>query len=139
MTITWSEELEVGIELMDTQHKELIEKFNTLMNACSTGRGREELESSLDFLCDYTVKHFSDEEELQRQINYPEFEKHKELHDNFKATVANLAAQFKDEGPSSGLVVKFTTDVGDWLIKHIKREDTKVASYSSQLASMDQD
>ena len=139
MTITWSEELEVGIELMDTQHKELIEKFNTLMNACSTGRGRDELESSLDFLCDYTVKHFSDEEALQRQINYPEFERHKELHDNFKATVANLATQFKDKGPSTALVVSFTNDVGNWLIKHIKREDTKVASYSSQLASMDRD
>jgi hemerythrin-like metal-binding protein len=138
MTITWNEELEVGLEIIDTQHKELIERFNTLMNACSAGKGRDELESSLDFLRDYTVQHFSDEEALQRKINFPEFERHKGLHEGFKVTVANLVTQFKNEGPSSALVVKLSTDVGDWLIKHIKREDVKVASYSSQVAAMDQ-
>jgi len=138
MVITWSEELEVGIETMDTQHKELIEKFNALMNACDAGRGQEELESTLDFLCDYTIKHFSDEEALQQQINYPEFSRHKQLHDGFKVTVANLAAQFKQDGPSSAILDKFSTDVGEWLIKHIKREDTKVASYSSHLVSMEE-
>jgi hemerythrin len=108
------------------------------MNACSARKGRDELESSLNFLCDYTVQHFSDEEALQRQINFPEYERHKRLHDGFKVTVANLVAQFKDEGPSSALVIKLSTDIGDWLIKHIKREDVKVASYSSQVAAMDQ-
>ena len=138
MVITWSEELEVGIETMDAQHKELIEKFNTLMSACDAGKGQEELESALNFLCDYTVKHFSDEEALQHQIDYPEFSRHKELHDNFKVTVANLAAQFKQDGPSSAILDRFSIDVGEWLIKHIKREDTKVASYSSHLVSMEQ-
>ena len=138
MTITWSEELEVGIETMDMQHKELIEKFNALMTACDAGRGQEELEGALDFLCDYTVKHFSDEEALQQQINYPEFSKHKQLHDGFKVTVANLATQFKQDGPSSAILDKFNIDVGEWLIKHIKREDTKVASYSSHLVSKEQ-
>jgi hemerythrin len=138
MTITWDKELEVGIELMDTQHKELIEKFNTLMNACEAGRGQEELKGALDFLCDYTEKHFSDEEALQQQINYPEFSKHKQLHDDFKVTVANLANQLKEEGPSSAILDRFSIDFGEWLIKHIKREDVKVASYSSRLASEEQ-
>ena len=133
MAITWSEELEVGVEIMDTQHKALIEKYNVLMSACDAGRGQEELEGALDFLCEYTVKHFSDEEALQRQMNYPEFSRHKQLHDDFKVTVADLATQFKQDGPSSAILDKFNTDVGEWLIKHIKGEDTKVASYGSHL------
>ena len=138
MVITWSEELEVGIETMDMQHKELIGKYNTLMDACAAGKGQEELESALDFLCDYTVQHFSDEEALQREIGYPEFEKHKQLHDGFKVTVADLVTQFKQSGPSSATLDRFKTDVEEWLIKHIKREDTKVASYSSHLVSKEQ-
>ncbi|MDR2855447.1 MAG: bacteriohemerythrin [Methanomicrobiales archaeon] len=138
MVITWSEELEVGIETMDMQHKELIEKFNTLMNACAVGKGQEELESALTFLCDYTVQHFSDEEALQQQIGFPEFSRHKQLHDGFKVTVANLATQFKQDGPSPAILDRFSVDVGEWLIKHIKREDMKVASYSSHVLSMEQ-
>jgi len=129
MAIAWSKELEIGNETIDMQHKKLIEKFNVLMSACADGRGRDELESSLDFLCEYTVQHFSDEEALQRKINYPEYEKHKQLHDDFKVRVTNLVDQFKQEGPSSAIVIRLSTDVGEWLIKHIKREDAKFASY----------
>ena len=139
MTITWSEELEIGIETMDMQHKELIEKFNTLMDACDAGRGHEEMEHALDFLCDYTVKHFSDEEALQQEINYPEFERHRQLHQGFKVTVTNLANQLKEEGPSDALLDRFNIDFGEWLIKHIQREDVKVASYSSNLVAQEQD
>ena len=133
MSITWSEELEVGAEIMDTQHKALIEKYNVVISACDAGRGQEELEDALSFLCDYTVKHFSHEEALQRQMSYPEYSRHKQLHEDFKATVADLAAQFKQNGPSSAILEKFNTDVGEWLINHIKGEDTKVASYGAHL------
>jgi hemerythrin len=129
MAITWNKKLEIGVESVDMQHKELVERFNTLMTACSVGRGQEELESSLAFLCDYTIKHFSDEEELQLQIGYPEFLRHKQLHEDFKVAVTNLVIQFKEEGSSFALHARLCIDVGDWVIKHIKQEDTKLASY----------
>jgi len=129
MTISWSKELEVGEESIDSQHKEIIEMFNALMSACGAGRGKDELENALDFLCDYTVKHFSSEEMIQRQINYPDFSKHKQLHDDFKVRVTNLSNLFKQEGPSSVIVVKLSTDVGEWLLKHIRHEDKKLGPY----------
>jgi hemerythrin len=129
MAIAWSKELEIGIETVDMQHKELIERFNALMSACAAGRGHAELENALNFLCDYTIKHFSDEESLQRRIGYPEFSRHKQLHEDFKVTVTNLVTQFKEEGPSLAIHARLCIDVGDWVIKHIKQEDLKIASY----------
>jgi len=129
MAIAWSKELEIGDETIDMQHKDLIEKFNAFMSACTAEQGQEELESSLDFLCEYTVKHFTDEEALQRRINYPEYKKHKQLHDEFQVRVANLADLFKQKGPSDAIVARISTDVGEWLITHVKWEDTKLASY----------
>ena len=129
MIITWSEDLEIGDECIDMQHKELVEMFNALVAACSAGRGQDELERALDFLCEYTVKHFHDEEALQIKIDYPELMSHKQHHENFKVTVTNLIAMFKEGGPSLSILARLNIDVGEWLIKHIKHEDKKLEPY----------
>jgi hemerythrin len=126
---TWSKDLETGNDLIDSQHKQLIEALDNLMEACSGGKGRAVLVETMDFLESYTAKHFSDEEDLQRQYNYPEYTSHKRLHDGFKTVVAKLGRQLKAEGPTITLVGKVNADIGAWLVNHITREDTKVAAH----------
>ena len=135
MVIAWDKKLEIGDQTIDTQHQQLVETFNALMNACAAGQGRDELENALNFLCEYTVKHFAEEEALQLQINYPEFSKHKQLHEDFKVRVTNLANQFKQEGPSFSILARLNIDVGDWLLKHIMHEDKKFAPYINSHAT----
>ena len=129
MALTWKKKFEIGDQTIDMQHKKLVETYNALVSACNSGRGRKKLEGTLDFLCEYTVQHFHDEEILMRQLDYPEFLKHKELHDDFKTTATNLATRFKEEGPSIAVLVALNTDVGEWLVKHIVDEDKKIESY----------
>jgi hemerythrin-like metal-binding protein len=125
----WTPDLETGHELIDSQHKELIKALADLVDACSTGKGRAVLESTLDFLADYTAKHFGDEEALQLEYKYPDYPNHKKLHEGFKKVVANLGRQLKAEGATISLVGKVNTQIGGWLVNHIKREDTKVAAH----------
>ncbi|MDR2346331.1 MAG: hemerythrin family protein [Planctomycetaceae bacterium] len=129
MAYTWSKDLETGNPLIDTQHKQLIEAVNELLAACSAGQGREKLNSTLLFLESYTSKHFSDEEKLQIQYSYPDYMNHKSLHDDFKKFVNELVMQIKKDGPTTSLISKVSFGVGDWLINHIKKEDTKVAGH----------
>jgi methyl-accepting chemotaxis protein len=126
---TWSSELETGNDLIDSQHKQLIEALGNLTDACSGGKGRSVLAETMDFLESYTAKHFSDEEALQKQSAYPDYPNHKKLHDGFKRVVAELGRQLKAEGPTIALVGKVNTNIGGWLVNHIKREDTKVAAH----------
>jgi hemerythrin len=77
----------------------------------------------------YTAKHFGDEEKLQIQYQYPDYMNHKTLHEGFKKFVNELATQIKKDGPTAALISKVTFGVGDWLISHIKKEDTKVAGH----------
>jgi methyl-accepting chemotaxis protein len=126
---TWSKDLETGSELIDSQHKQLIEALGNLMDACSGGKGRTVLSETMDFLESYTAKHFGDEEALQKQYAYPDYPNHKKLHDGFKLVVADLGRQLKVEGPTIVLVGKVNTNIGGWLVNHIKREDTKVAAH----------
>ncbi|MDR2706059.1 MAG: bacteriohemerythrin [Planctomycetaceae bacterium] len=129
MAYTWSKDLETGNPLIDSQHQQLIKAVNDLLDACSTGQGRDKLHQTLDFLVSYTVKHFGDEEKLQLQHQYPDYVNHKNLHEHFKVFVQDLVTQMKTAGPTTSLVSKVTFGVGDWLVNHIKREDIKVATF----------
>ncbi|MDR1483616.1 MAG: hemerythrin family protein [Planctomycetaceae bacterium] len=129
MAYVWSKDLETGNSLIDTQHQQLIKAVNDLLAACSSGQGRDVLDKTLNFLESYTAKHFGDEEKLQIQYQYPDYTNHKSLHENFKKFVNELVTQVKKDGPTTALISKVTFGVGDWLVTHIKKEDSKVAGY----------
>jgi len=129
MAYQWNKAWEIGYPLVDAQHKMLIHKYNSFIVACASGKGKVELMGAINFLLSYTVEHFSDEEALQIQINYPHYDKHKMQHDTFKMGAEKLASRLEKEGPSARLVVQFNADIGDWLIRHIKTEDARLTSY----------
>ncbi len=129
MAYTFTKELETGNQLIDSEHRQLIEAINNLLSACSTGKGRSELANTTKFLKDYTAKHFSNEELLQLQYQYPDYVNHKRYHEDFKKVVAGICSKLEKEGPSILLVGEVNSAIGGWLINHIKKEDAKVAAH----------
>ncbi|HPZ82341.1 MAG TPA: hemerythrin domain-containing protein, partial [Thermogutta sp.] len=71
MTLVWDTTMSTGIPRIDAQHQELIRKLNGLLHAMQKGRGKEEIEKLLDFLAEYVIKHFSDEEAEMERVNCP--------------------------------------------------------------------
>lgn len=71
MRAEFDESLVTGNEMIDTQHKELIEKINKLLDSCETSKEKVVAVKTLDYLADYTEFHFGEEEKLQESINYP--------------------------------------------------------------------
>lgn len=129
MAYQFTPDLITGNALIDDEHKQLFDAINNLLNACSTGKGRSELNATMKFLYDYTAKHFSDEEKLQQKFEYPDFIRHKQYHEEFKKVVANLMVKLEKEGPTIALVAEVNNAIAGWLINHIKREDVKVAAH----------
>ncbi|HBV68260.1 MAG TPA: hemerythrin [Clostridiales bacterium] len=129
MAYSWDKSLETGNLEIDSQHRSLVDAVNNLLDACSQGKGRVEVEQTLKFLQDYTVKHFSDEEKLQIKSNYPDYKPHKEKHEAFKKEVNAIAEEYKKGGATIQLVAKVNSSVAGWLISHIKSEDKKVAAH----------
>ena len=132
MTYTWNKDLETGNPMIDRQHKQLISCINDLLDACSQGKGRDKILETMQFLQDYTIKPFGDEEALQKRTGYPDYPNHKKYHETFKKTVKDIIAEMKTTGPTVALVAKVNTSIASWFINHIKREDTKVAKHVSQ-------
>jgi hemerythrin len=129
MAYQWDSSLETGHEKIDNQHKQLIAALNSIIEASAGGKGGAEIFKTLDFLTGYTIMHFSDEEKLQVQYDYPDYLIHKRYHDEFKVTVGELTKRLVKEGPTEEMVNIVTTAVGNWLLNHIKGDDFRMAAY----------
>lgn len=129
MGIAWQENLAVGVDTIDDQHKELLRRFDSLLQACNKGRGREELVRLLNFLNEYVICHFRDEEKLQQDCGYPGYSSHCQEHDHFIERLKGLQKELAVEGASLPVVIRTNNVMLDWLINHIAKSDTKIGEF----------
>lgn len=129
MIIESDNALTTGISKIDEQHKELINRFNSILHACNHGKGKEEVKSLLQFLGEYVKSHFATEEELQLRYRYPEYTPHKQEHVGFIRDFNKLQGQFDEEGATLSLGIKTNQALVDWLIRHINGTDKKLAAF----------
>lgn len=123
----WREAYSVHIEIVDSQHKTLVNTFNELHAAIVTGMSREHLGTILSSLIKYAQEHFKTEERLMISTQYPDFPNHKAKHEYFTKTVLDFEAAFmRNEVGLSGEVMEF---LKDWFMKHIMGVDQKYAPY----------
>jgi hemerythrin len=129
MRYTWDGSLVTGNTMIDEQHQNLFQAINDLLQTCEEGKGKDELKKSLDFLTNYTIKHFFEEETLQKKYNYPDHPNHHKYHEAFKETVRDLSHQLIMGGATDALIQEVQNQIGGWLVSHIQVEDKKVAAH----------
>lgn len=132
MRAEFDDSLVTGNEMIDTQHKELIDKINNLLESCELGKDKITAVKTLEYLADYTEFHFGEEEKLQAEIAYPGIEEHKAEHKKLIQVVEELHEMLEDEeGPTAAFVEQVNKNVIEWLYKHIKGFDRSVAEYKN--------
>jgi len=125
----WTPEIAVGSELIDDQHRSLIERVNRLVAAIEEGREEEEIAQLFEFLKEYTQDHFAAEERLMAETGYPDRENHAAEHQSFCAKIADLERRMAAEGMTAVLKRDFDEAVIDWLFEHICRIDRALGQY----------
>lgn len=130
MYAKFDDSLVTGNEMIDSQHKELIEKINALLRSCSEEPDKKAAMKMLDYLAEYTEFHFDAEEKLQQEIGYPGYAEHKKKHEELRRVVEELHDMLEEqEGPSDEFAQQVRTQVVDWLYYHIKGFDRSVAEF----------
>ncbi len=129
MAVLWTPNLAVGNRLIDDQHKELYHRIDHLLEACNQGKGREVIGDALNFLQDYIVRHFSDEEALMIKYQYPKYNEQKAQHTHFIEKVNELKQEFEKDGPGLNVVILTNRTVVQWLNTHIRNLDTELGAY----------
>ena len=129
MRYVWNDTLETGNQVIDNQHHQLFEALNSLVDAYTAGEGEAELIRILEFLNDYVVKHFADEERMMTRSRYPDFDVHRQYHEAFKNAVRQYAQRLEQEGATETLMVEVEYSVANWLQNHIKGDDFRLAGH----------
>lgn len=125
--IKWNDCLSVNINVVDMQHKKLIDLINSFYDNIRMGTSKEELLKLITSLKDYAVMHFHTEEVYMKKLNYPDYQLHKSEHDSFVKTVQNFESRFVSGKVLISLEV--TSFIKDWIIKHIMGTDKLCAAF----------
>ena len=130
----WKDSLLIGVPQIDIQHRKLVAMMDILMKASMQGKGRTEIEGTLNFALKYTLEHFRDEESFQVEYSYPGYKEHKKIHDDFTKDIIALADEYKKLGPSIALTGKLNHSLVDWVINHISTEDKKLGEHIQKVS-----
>lgn len=117
--IQWSPTLETGIDVIDQQHKRIVDYINALRIAQVKG-DRGAVAKTIDDVIDYTQSHFGFEEALMEDAGYPLLNAHKRVHELFIRRVAVLHQRFKS---GEDIAQDLHNVLARWLITHIQTED----------------
>ncbi len=127
--IEWSDSYLLGVQEIDLQHKKLLAIANELYDVVCGDEDdyRMKMPIVLKKLSDYTVYHFSSEEQLQKRIGYTGLESHKNAHDFFIKEVNFQIRKLSSESRVN--VLNFYKYIAGWVLNHIAKADKLWANF----------
>jgi len=123
--LIWSEDLRVGVEEIDAQHRQLIDIRNRLAECCSAGASerRESFHHILSELFEYSRAHFLAEEHFMQWQGFPGLEQQRQEHAEFIEAVFAFSKAASEGEDACVQCVNFLTK---WLLNHICQSDMEI-------------
>ena len=132
----WKSEYSVGNSQLDADHREIFElinefRYQTMVDSNGTADTSEIrfLEMVLDDLIAYIERHFSNEEEYMRRMDYPGLDDHLSIHGEFREKLMTVRAEL--EQGKAGLVKDMSVFLDHWWYDHILKEDKAYFKFSN--------
>ena len=131
--IHWTQDMSVGVESLDNDHKLLLSLVNQLDDAIRAGIGEDTVSSVLDALLDYAEYHFSREEALLDACGYPDDEAHKHTHQVLRMQVTHIRDRYL-ANPDTIHDREVLAFLKNWLTSHIMGRDKLYAPFMASKA-----
>jgi hemerythrin len=129
MTLEWTVALATSVGEIDDQHKELFNRVNSLLAAITLNKGRQELETIIQFLTEYVVLHFGTEERYMQKFGYMNFVQHQAQHEQFVKNFLRLKGGIVNGGATPALTEELRQLAVDWLLNHITFSDRALGMF----------
>jgi hemerythrin len=114
----WSEFVEVGLPVIDMQHKRLFD-----LAASFRGQGDQiRVMKTLVALCDYANTHLREEEVMLRSIDYPALAEHKQQHAHFRQMLRELLEDSR-KITLDQIAERVEVLINGWFYQHIMKDD----------------
>lgn len=125
--IKWDPKLELGIPVIDDQHKKLVVLCNNLYQGIlrtkesSVASWQDSLRGTLKECADYVMVHFRDEEKILQVVGYSDFANHKAQHETYTKKILETVQNFNNITISDA--IQFVKFLYDWIMSHIAYTD----------------
>ena len=132
----WNKNFEVGIELIDLQHKELVKILNKLASHLANLSTPLILNEVFDELANYADYHFHSEEEIWK-ANFKDdiwLTTHQKTHSSFISEVIRIKDN-KDNKSLDDVIHDIVSFLSQWLAYHILDNDKRMAKAVLSLQS----
>jgi hemerythrin len=126
LKVEWTEALEVGIPVVDEQHKVLLNRINLLIKSIMAGKGEEDVLHLLRFLESYVEEHFTTEEMILLATDDPLTEGHVDSHNVFRQNFRAIYASVKNYGVTEDSFSFIEKNIISWLLNHILEYDVRM-------------
>jgi hemerythrin-like metal-binding protein len=124
--VTWNDSLSVGVDVIDADHKVLIDQINMLGEAVVNGKDDVMTASVLNVLIDYTVYHFAREQQMMEQTAYGAADDHLREHRLLVKKCRDIQLGYR-QGTALGKDVLNFLKV--WLTQHILKSDKALGQW----------
>jgi hemerythrin-like metal-binding protein len=133
----WSEFMSVGVPLLDSDHKALIQLINQLHDALEDKEESSVLNQIFERLVAYTEVHFAREEQVMEACGYPGISEHNKEHLRFTQDMRYMRDRYF-RGEEAGVGCELLDYLKDWLNRHILIEDMAYKPYAEDNDLIDQ-
>ena len=123
--IVWKPGYELGIQIIDEQHRGIVSIINSLFYGMTHKHGQSMLLPIADMVYDYTRIHFEIEEDFLKKCHFPSIDNHESLH---KDLIDELH-QFRRVNILKKDPFQFMDFLKKWWIDHICDKDWQFRDY----------
>ena len=123
--IRWNEENELGIDIVDEQHRGVVSAINSFYYGVSQGLSKQSLRLTKGMLDEMTIMHFETEERFLEQMGYPHIHSHALLHQKLLGKMGEIF----EESIANNDPDPFLKFLKNWWLHHINEEDRVYARY----------
>lgn len=124
----WEKDINTGILELNVEHMGLIDRYRAMASSLHAEAILQTFTTRLREFIDAAFEHFAHEEQIMRNISFPDYAEHKKEHDRLIKDLDDLLAIMRGEVPLSECesIVKF---LRQWFMKHTRDQDMKIHSF----------
>lgn len=123
----WSKKLKIGIPEIDSQHQYFLSLIRNTYELRNLNLPEKILDSNIDLILFYANYHFSSEEHFMKICNYPDFEVHKQEHQDILENLFIKANEIHDKDNNFDDFIEFLVS---WFVNHTTVVDQDFAKYA---------
>jgi hemerythrin-like metal-binding protein len=119
MAIGWQPGMETGAPQLDAARRALVERADALLAAIETNSERTAVERVLRELGDYSVRHFSAEEDCHQRGICPALEWNGKARAELIGIIGGFRVSYEKSGATPTLAEDLTCELSQWVARYI--------------------